>query len=572
MNIKHPELIFMLLFIPLFAGFFYYVWKRRKTALKKLCDLSQLTRLFPNSSKRKVMIRYFLLTLAFSLFVISFISPRWGYDWVEIETKGANMYIALDVSSSMLAEDIKPNRLSRAKQELSKLLDKLTGDQVGLIIFAGKSFLQSPLTHDYAMIKDWLQSIQADSIPVKGTSIKSAIEKAMEGFSYVKTQSKAIILISDGEEHDKDTINLAKKAKQAGINIYSIGVGTQSGAPIPSGRGLIKDAKGEIVISKLDEKLLREIAKVSDGYFVRSTTGDFHLDSLYYEHIKKELSEETLKSGKSKLWYETYQLFAGIALILLLIELLLGFDWLARKKKALTLILLFLLANNPASANLLDLNLIRGDRSIKQEKYKEAKDNYLKVQVKDPKNPRLNYNLGVSNYRLGDFDQAKHTFEKSAELSQSPRLKAVAFYNLGNTLFYNKDCKSAIKAFEKSLEIYPDDENAKFNLAYVKKLDQSGDDKCNPNKKKKQNKNQDQDKDKDKDQDKKDQPQKKEQQKQDPDDKPGENDEPKTDLSKEQLEGLMRQIKEADSNKVNSKRRNAEAGKGGGEPPPIKPW
>lgn len=332
MNIKSPELLPLLLLIPLAIGFYIYVWKKRVKALDQLCESTKLKNLFPYSSNTKTVVRYFLVFIALTVMIISLISPRWGYDWVEVETDGTNILVAVDLSASMLAEDISPSRLSRAKLEINKLIDKLTGDRLGLIIFAGDAFLQSPLTHDYLMVKDWVSKIDVNSISSPGTSITAAIDEAIRAFSFVESESKAMIIISDGEEQDQETLASAQRAKSAGIKIYSIGVGTQKGSPIKLPSGLVKDAQGNVVVSKLDDALLKQIAKITEGEYVRSTTGDFHLDQIYYQHMKKIIDSDKLKSGKSRKWYETFQIFTSIAFVALLLEFLLSlnlgvYDW-----------------------------------------------------------------------------------------------------------------------------------------------------------------------------------------------------------------------------------------------------
>ena len=328
MNIKHPELLFLLLLLPVVLWLLNYSYRRTKKALALLADPSKLKILFPDISQTRTWIKKFLIFIAFLMFVLALISPRWGYEWVEVETKGTNIIIALDVSRSMLATDIQPNRLTRAKFELSKLIDMLRGDRLGLIVFAGDAFLQAPLTNDYSMVKDWLSSIDTNSMSSQGTSIKSALEVADKAFSYIKSESKALIIISDGEEQDKETLDMARQLKSAGVNIYTIAVGTNEGSPIelPEG-GLLKDKNGQIVISKLDDKFLKEIAEIGGGSSVRSTNGDFHLQQLYYDQIKKKLGNEVVKSGKTKQWYETYQVFMAIGFGALFLELILSFSF-----------------------------------------------------------------------------------------------------------------------------------------------------------------------------------------------------------------------------------------------------
>jgi Ca-activated chloride channel homolog len=517
MNIKHPELLVLILVFVAVLFLLNYAWKRRKHILTAFCDSKQLSNIFPNVSPLKNSMRFILLSLATLMFITALISPRWGYDWQEVESKGVNIMIALDLSKSMLAEDISPNRISRAKLEIIKLLDKLNGDKVGLIIFAGESFLQSPLTHDYLMVKDWILQISPDSIAVEGTSIKSAIELGRKSFKHLTANDpKAMIIISDGEEQDQATLDEAKRAKSEGIKIYTIGIGTNEGGPIKINDSLLRDANDNVVISRLDDALLKQIAELSSAFYVRSSTGDFHLDTLYYDHIKGEVQAKVLKSGKSKLWNESYQIFMAIGFVALLLELFISFNmfswfnivlsWMNknnnnifRLKAKHKVLILFLLLNHPVKANVFDASLWSADSKLQTQQYSLAKEEYLKLQVKEPHNSRLNYNLGVSLYRTDTFTDAVSSFLRSSTESKIPELQERALYNLGNSYFKMENYKDAISAYEKALAINAKDEDAKFNLELAKKLlddqkqdgDKNGD---NKNDQKKNNKEQEKDK------------------------------------------------------------------------------
>lgn len=634
MNIKHPELIPMLVLIPALIAFLYFTFQKRLKALKQLCKSTKLSSIFPKNSNLKLVLRYILLVSAFSLLIIAFISPRWGYDWKPVETKGTNIYIALDISRSMLAEDISPSRLVRAKHELTKLIDKLTGDRVGLIIFAGDSFLQAPLTHDYLMIKEWLSQIDVNYVPVAGTSMKSAIDLAIQGFGHIESDSKAIIIISDGEEHSTSAENQAlfetvNKAIRKNIKIYSIGIGTNKGSPIRYKGELVKDQNNNVVVSKLNGALLKEVAEKSGGYYVRSSTGDFHLDNLYYQHLKNNINAETLKSGKTKLWYETYQIFVGIAFALLFIELLLTFDLgiLAllsliftaflklvkmifrikdtphdiysyaqkeqkqhekiKKKSAALSIILFLALMQPAQANIFDFNLLKGDHYLKKEDFEQAQISYLPVQAQDPHNPRLNYNMGITHYKANDFERALYNFQLSSAEAKSSLLREKAFYNLGNAHFKLEDYKSAVEAYENALKITPEDEDAQHNLELAKKMleDQQnpdGDDKGDQDQKddgdgkkdgkEDQNKDQgkDQDKEQNQDQDNQDKGDQEDQSSQGTQKQPENNNQNNDNsgngsggqgqqkLSPQQVENLLKQVKEADAGQVQQQRFNSQ--------------
>jgi len=479
MNIKHPEYL-PLLFLALGAVFLLaYAWKRRKQVLKELGSTTQLKTLIPNSNSQKTFLRYSLVFIAFLMIIISLISPRWGYEWKQVETKGTNIMVAFDVSASMMATDISPNRLTRAKIEISKLIDRLQGDRLGLIVFAGDGFLQTPLTHDYLLVKDWLGKISIDSVSEPGTSIKSAIETARKAFKHVASESKALVIISDGEEQDKETVLEAARAYEEGVKIFTIGIGTEKGSPIELDSGLVKDESGNIVISRLDDTLLKKVAESAGGRYIRSTTGDFHIDQLYFQFINENLKDEVQKSGKTKKWYETYQIFMAIAFLALILEFLLSFsfDWsqklkLPRKKPKI--ILLFLTLNlmnsSPVKANLFNPKLWAGDFALSSNNYKKARANYEGVLVEEPRNPRLNYNMGISNYRQGFYQEALLNFGRSAENSSSKKLKQKAFYNLGNTYFKLEDYPNAISAYEQALKIDSNDEDARHNLELARRM------------------------------------------------------------------------------------------------------
>jgi Ca-activated chloride channel family protein len=437
MNFKHPEFFWLLILVPLLIGFLSWAYQNKLNNLKKLSARSRFKQLIPNFSKKVLFIRYSCLVLSLSFLIIALISPRWGYDYQEIEQRGTNIMVALDVSRSMLASDVKPSRLVRAKLEVKSLINNLQGDRMGLIVFAGRAFLQVPMTHDYMMLQEWLDRISVDSVPVPGTSIRSALELTKQSMSHIKGDNlKTLIIISDGEEQDEETLEMAKSAKDSGIRIISIGIGSKKGSPITYEGELIKDENDEIVISKLNDTLLKQIAKLTDGKYVQTRTGNFHLEQLYQNFIKAKSEDTLLKSSRIKRWFETYQIFLSISLIFLILELVLMLDILPRISKvfrkkgfksglklskievyhhhssliALILLSIFL-SMQPASAY--SLTEFKADQALKKGNFSKAKSLYLKAQVDEPNNPRLNYNLGICNYKLGAMPLAIKDFKRS---------------------------------------------------------------------------------------------------------------------------------------------------------------
>jgi Ca-activated chloride channel family protein len=574
MNIKHPELLTLLFLLPLLVGFLIWSFKKSKKNLLEFCVEKRIPELIPSFKPKFIFFKSLLLCLALLFMIISLISPRWNFDIQTIEKQGSNIFIAIDVSKSMLASDISPNRLFRAKLEIAKLIDKLDGDRVGIIVFAGTSFLQSPLTHDYGMVKEWVQQIDVDSITAEGTSIKSAIETAIRGFSFLESKEKYLVIVSDGEEQDQQTNEVAAEAKKQGIKIISIGIGSAEGAPISYNDELIKDKNGKLVISKLNESLLKDIAKITEGKYVSSRSGNLNLENIYDNFIKKGQNRKNLKSSKIQRWQETYQIFLSFSLLFLIIESLSGliFNFVNKpenknhkllksksiksrekkpeQKKNILPIIIFLILSSlslrPAEA-FINPNIIQGDFNLKNSKFTTAKELYIKALSDNPQNARLNYNLARIIYKENNFKQAESLFKKSIQNNpKNDDLKEKAFYNLGNSYFKQKDYKKAISSYKAALKLNPQDKNALYNLKLAEKLLQDEKEKKNnPEENKAEKEKQ---KNKDRDKEKKDNPKKEENQTK-PEKKPEENPENKNKLSEEELENLLLQVQEGEAHK-----------------------
>ena len=248
--------------------------------------------------------------------------PQIGAKLKEHKTKGAEIMIVLDVSNSMLAEDYSPNRLERAKLAISKLVDRLRDDRIGLIVFAGSSFVQLPITTDYVSAKMFLNSISPESVPIQGTAIGEAINTAIRSFSAQSEKSRAIIVITDGENHEDDPAAAAKQAAEMGIRVFTIGVGSSEGKPIPMDGELLKDRSGNIVVSRLDEKTLKQIAAAGNGMYVRAGNSEFGLNPIIDE-IQK-MQDEQFSSVVFEEFDEQYMYFFGIALVFFVLEMLVG--------------------------------------------------------------------------------------------------------------------------------------------------------------------------------------------------------------------------------------------------------
>lgn len=325
MRFAHPEYLHVLWFIPAFLIFFLWVSKLRQRDLERFGESHLVDNLSRTVSRRRQRMKMVLLLLALVFLGLAVARPQIGTHAVPVKAEGIDLIFALDTSASMLAEDIKPNRLERAKHEIAALMNKLRGDRVGIVIFAGTSFIQCPLTFDYSAAKLFLDAVDTNSISVPGTAIENAIFTSIKAFENSPAEtSKVIILLTDGEGHVGDPMKAAEEAEKRGIKVYTIGIGSQKGEPIPMRNeqgdlvGYKKDRDGNVVMTKLDQLTLEKISVLTDGQFYRVSSGGIELEKIYGEISRME---KTLRDTRLVMHYEEqYQYFVGIALLLILID------------------------------------------------------------------------------------------------------------------------------------------------------------------------------------------------------------------------------------------------------------
>ena len=314
--------LWLLLLIPVILIGYALLRRARRRRVRRFGDEALVQQLMPSWSGAKGWWRTVLFCLGFFCFAIGLARPLLGAKLVERETKGAEIMICLDVSKSMLAQDYSPDRLSRAKLAISRIVDRLQGDRIGLIIFAGSSFVQLPITTDYVSAKMFLNSIDTQSVPVQGTAIGDAIVTAAKSFSIQSEKSRAIIVITDGENHEDDAVEAAKQVASTGIRIFTVGVGSLQGQPIPKDGNLMKDKDGNIVVTRLDEETLKRIASVGNGAYVHAGNEEFGLNPILDE-IRK-LEDERFNSTVFEEYDEQYMYFFAAALFFFVLEMLIG--------------------------------------------------------------------------------------------------------------------------------------------------------------------------------------------------------------------------------------------------------
>ena len=501
LRFEHPEYLWFLLLIPaLGVGYFFLnIWQRKQ--LRRFVGETLLPQLAPEASLAMRILKQTLVSIACACLILAVANPQVGTRLEEVKRKGIDLFIAFDVSLSMKSEDIRPNRLEKAKRDVSELLRKLSGDRVGMVVFAGDAFVQFPLTSDYTAADLFLSAIDIDAVPIPGTMIGSAIEVALKSFSKDMPTQKAIVVVSDGENTQGDVMGAVEDAKKAGVRVYSIGMGTPEGGPIPvfNQNGVRVDYKrdqaGSIVLSKLDETMLQQIAATTGGSYHRATSGGNEIDDIF----KELASLEKVEFGTKQITgYETqYQYPLAIAIIFFIIELLLSerrtklAGWL--KKLMPAGVTVFILAGLPgyAAAQTVRSHIREGNHGYDKSKYTDAEVEYKKALEKNPKSKEAQFNLGNSYYKQQRFDEAMREYGNSSGSMKSPEERAEAFYNSGNSLYQSNKYQEAVDAYKQSLRLNPNDEDTRYNLQMARaKLTQQ-------QQQKQQNKDQKQDQKKD---------------------------------------------------------------------------
>jgi Ca-activated chloride channel homolog len=465
MKFAHIELLLLIWIVPLLALVYFYGWRKRRRILGGYAGQRMLRRIVPPGLIRRRRIVAILALSAIVCAVLALTGPQYGFRWKKIERKGIDIVIALDCSRSMLATDIKPTRLERAKRKIRDLLDMLQGDRVGLVAFSGTAFLQCPLTVDYQAFYLFLDVLTPDYLPVGGTDLTAALQSAQQAFDPQSQADKAVILITDGEQTGAgDPMAAAREAQKAGIKLFVIGIGSGAGVPVPAeGGGFKKDPAGQIVLSRLDESLLSRMALATGGSYVRSVAGDIDLQTIYVKQIRGRLKAAELNSGRKQVWVDRYQWPLALAVLLLLLT-----RWIPPASR--TMVLLSLVCTGivfshctPAAAD----PLKEGYKAYQKGDYPAALKQFVHGQLQDPENPSVLYNIGDAYYKLKDFDAAEKHFRQA--LPKAPGdLKPRLLYNLGNSAYRQGRLKEAIRNYEAALKLAPDDPQAKENLAFVR--------------------------------------------------------------------------------------------------------
>ena len=477
MRFAGPQMLHWLWLAPVVAlGLYWLYTRRQKTSIR-----------FIGRDTTQGMAKDIFLVVAFIFIVCALARPQWGYETQKVKHKGLDIVVAVDVSKSMLAQDVKPSRLERTKLAVKDLVKKLKGDRIGLIAFAGEAFLTCPLTNDHNGFMLSLEDLSPGTIPRGGTDIGKAITEAMKSFGS-SGGHKAFIIATDGEEEQGDAAAMARKVKDKGIRIYTVGIGTQEGdlIRVQNEQGewdFLKDKQGNFIKSRLNERLLQEIAYITGGAYVRSSGAQFGLDYLYDQQLSK-LAKREFGENEDKKYHERYQWFLTAAVLALIAATLWPILSFPKAPKTfggdivgILLAVIFLFSPSMLWAK----GINEANRLYAQGQYDQAAQMYQKAADADPRDFLAQYDLGTGLYKKGDFDRSAKYLQQSLAASR-PELRLKAQYNLGNALYKagmaraDKDIDAAIGSLEKSLSNYDEviksdakDADARYNRDIVQK-------------------------------------------------------------------------------------------------------
>ena len=473
LQFQHIEFLAGLIVVPLLFLLYYYVVRWKKLTIKKIGDPALVGQLIRDYSPSRFFFKFILFTVAFTIGVIALANPRLPQGSISVNRSGIDVIIALDVSKSMLAQDIKPDRLERAKQVLSKLIDKLQDDRIGIVVFAGRAYLQMPLTTDLGAAKMYLSSTTPEVVPTQGTVIGGALKMCNAAFNAKEKKYKSIILISDGEDHDEEAVKLAKELATEGIVINTVGIGSPEGAMIvdPETNEVKRDIAGNPVISKLNETVLRDIAMNGNGTYQLFTNTDAVVTQL--EDQLKSMGQKTITENSQISYRNLFPWLLGIVLLALLAEFLIAeirsdkkkrLPVESRKVNPLSFALFFLLASFSTYAQNDNQLVKKGNEAYNKKQYELASEDYKKAAEKNPLNQKAQFNLGNALYKNEKAEDAVTAYDAAIQNSQVQIEKSNAFYNKGVVLQNNKKLPECIAAYKNALRLNPGDEDARLNL------------------------------------------------------------------------------------------------------------
>ena len=472
---EDPIYLWLLVLIPVLVLVRFISYRNQKKKLRKFGDPKLLKELMPDVSRFRPSVKFWILLAALALLIIMLARPQMGTKISQEKRTGIETIIALDISNSMLAEDIVPSRLDRSKMMVENLVDHFTNDKIGLIVFAGDAFVQLPITSDYVSAKMFLSSIDPSMMATQGTDIAAAINMGMNSFTQEEGIGKAIIVITDGEDHEGGALEAAEAAKKKGMRVYVLGVGSSQGAPIPiPGTGnYMKDNTGNTVMSALNEDMCKQVAAAGGGVYIHVEN-----NSAAQQQLDNELDKLSKKETNTTVYSdydEQFQAFGILAILLLIIEicildrrnpLLKKLSLFGKRKVAVTILLLMVVMSGMAQT---DRQYVRqGNKQYRAGDFANAEVSYRKAIEKNPRNPQAAYNLGNALMAQKKDSAAIEQFQNAAKLETNPMRKYRAFHNMGVICQGHKMYGEAIEAYKNALRLNPEDNETRYNLVLCK--------------------------------------------------------------------------------------------------------
>ncbi len=472
-SFQHIEYLLALAIIPLLLVFYFLLLRWKKRTVKKIGDAGLVKEMTRNFAPEKFALKFVLILFALALGVLALANLRYPKGVEQVNRNGIDVMIALDVSKSMLAQDVKPSRLERAKQAIAKLIDKLNNDRVGIVVFAGRAYLQMPLTGDHGAAKMYLSSAATEIVPTQGTVIADALKMCYSSFNSKEKKYKAVILISDGEDHDEGALKIAAQMADDGIVINTVGIGSPQGSTIIDEltNQDKKDINGNTVITKLNEDELKKIAEKGRGmYQLFANTDDLvnSLDAQLGSLDQRTVTEDSLVNYKNYFPY-----FLLLALIFLVVELFISERKNLNIKKPnivpKALLLLVSLVSTvffPSASFAQNEKMLikKGNEAYEKKEYENAVTNYKLATEKNPAGSVAQFNLGNALYKNNKADEAVQAYEHSLSTAVSKEDKSRSYYNKGVVLQQNKKLPECIEAYKNALKLNPQDEDARQNL------------------------------------------------------------------------------------------------------------
>ena len=530
---QYEYYLWLLLLLPILLAIYFYALHKKQAVFKKLGDNSLIQELTSSYNQKSFPLKFGLAFVAFALLIFSISNLRTKAGVNKISKNGIDVMIAIDVSKSMLAQDVKPNRLERAKQLLGKLIDKLSNDRIGIVVFAGRAYLQMPLTADHSAAKMYLNAASPETVPYQGTVIAEALKTCNNSFNAAEKKYKSVIVISDGEDHDDNALKIASKMAQEGVVVNTVGIGSPQGTTIIDEltNAEKKDNEGNIVVTKLNEQALADIAEKGNGNYQLFTNTEEVVDNLFKQ--LSLLDGRAVKDDSLINYISWFQYLLIAALFLLIIELFIAE---IKKNKTnslkITATIFFMSINLSSFAQAENESIKKGNDAYKKKDFETAITKYGEALQKNIANGAAQFNLANALYKADKKDEANSTYDKANANFTKPIEKSNALYNKGVVLQNNKKLEESIVEYKNALKLDPTNADARHNLQLALKQQQQ-----------KQQKKEDKDKKKDKEkepkEDKKDKKDKKEE------DQPKEN---KSNMSQKDAEQKLQALLQKEKN------------------------